>query len=216
MAEFPNLALVASFFPDFEKWLERAGNPTRYMQEAEGELEKLPRAAIERACKAVLKDEHPRASKVPFEVAKLARRIAASMEAMRWQRIAGTDDSVKCPVCRDTGYVDILHPQTVVQVLKTRMLPSFPYTAVVACNCLKGQAVLDADRRAEPRFKRGLVAYDARRHVLREVGVLPMDQYRALLEGSRARWSGDPSRAAKDVEIIVEELAESIRIQEDV
>ena len=181
MAEFPNLALVASFFPDFEKWLERAGNPTRYMQEAEGELEKLPRAAIERACKAVLKDEHPRASKVPFEVAKLARRIAASMEAMRWQRIAGTDDSVKCPVCRDTGYVDILHPQTVVQVLKTRMLPSFPYTACVACTCAKGQLIVERDRQAEPRFRRNIATYDPKQHVRREVGVLPMDQYRQLL-----------------------------------
>jgi len=215
MAEFPNLALVASFFPDFEKWLERAGNPTRYMQEAEAELEKLPRTAIERACKAMLKEEHPRASKVPFEVARIARKISSAMEAKRWRRIAGTeDDVVKCRLCQDTGYVDVLHPGTVAQTLKTRTLPSFPYTAVVACTCEKGQSIFEADRRAEARFKRDLVPYDARRHVIRVVGVLPMDQYRDLLRGLNSEWPGDSRRRDMDVELVVEELAESTRIKD--
>jgi len=209
MSQYPSLALVASYFPDFEKWLERAGSPTKYMQEAEGELAKMPSLAIERACRKLMREDMPRTSRLPFEVARLARRIAAAMEVSRWKNLADGQETTRCKLCQDTGYVNVLNPETVAETLRTRELPTFPYEAVVFCSCGKGRILKDTDDRAEPRIRRGLPVYDPKRHVLRECGVLPMDQYRAIL-GDRAeiqRMQGRPRQ-------IVKALAERTTIQE--
>ena len=208
MAQYPNLAFVASYFPDFEKWLERAGSPSRYMQEAESELAKLPSLAIERACKKLMRDEMPRAAKLPFEVARVARRIAAAMDARKWQRLTEGESTVACKLCDDTGYVNILDPGTVACVLQTGKLPAFPYEAVVACKCPKGQLILERNRMAAPEHRRNIAQYDEHRHILREIGTLPMDQYRSLLGGETKslRLKGGPRE-------IVNELADRTRIE---
>lgn len=208
MAQYPNLAFVASYFPDFEKWLERVGTPSRYMQEAESELAKLPSVAIERACKKLMRDELPRMAKLPFEVARIARRIAAAIEARKWQRLTEGEGAVACKLCDDTGYVNILDPGTVERVLQTGNLPAFPYEAVVACKCASGQIILERNRMAAPEHRRNIGQYDEQRHVLREIGTLPMDQYRGLLGGEamKAQWKGGPKE-------IVHELADQTRVE---
>lgn len=207
MPQYPVLALVASYFPELEKWLERAGNPTKYMEEAETELAKIPQSAVEKACKTLMREEVPRVSRLPFEVARVARKIASRIEATKWQSIADGQETQRCRLCRDTGYVDILHPDTVAETLRTGKPPPFPYDAVALCTCPKGVAIKEANLRADRQHRRNIATYDPKRHVLRVVGILPMDQYQQLLG-----YAAEAARCRGDPKTIVRELAERTRV----
>jgi hypothetical protein len=175
------LALIASYFPDFREWLARTRDRNRYMQTAEEQLEMLPQSALEKACKRLLQAEPVRHSRLPFVVADLARKIAASSEAARWRAVADGRETVACRDCQDTGLVDILHPKTVADCLVSRQLPSFPYTAVALCPCAAGQAKREMWLRADRQHRIEIAFYTPQRHIVRQLGRLPMDQYRELL-----------------------------------
>jgi len=200
--------LIAEFFPDFALWLAKHKSP-RFLEEAEDALSKCSASAIAKACKKLLASgEQPRNQALPFVIASRAKLIEGITQSRMWSRIADGQPTVVCPLCEDTGYVDVLDPKTVAEVLRSRQLPAFPYTACVACTCAKGQLIVERDRQAEPRFRRNIATYDPKQHVRREVGVLPMDQYRSLLGGEAmiVRRKGGPKE-------IVQELARQTRIE---
>ena len=70
----------------------------------------------------------------------------------------------------------------------------------------KGQAC--EKMKAAPEHRRNIAQYDEHRHILREIGTLPMDQYRSLLGGETKslRLKGGPRE-------IVNELADRTRIE---
>jgi hypothetical protein len=206
--------LIAEFFPDFALWLAKHKSP-RFLEEAEDALSQCSDSAIAKACKRLLASgDQPRNQALPFVIASRAKLIDGIAQSRAWYRIADGQPTVACPICEDSGYVTILHPNTVAETLRTGKLPAFPYEAAVACSCAKGRLILERDRQAEPRFRRNLMSYDQKRHIRRESGVLPMDQYRALLRGVPSEWARDPGRGGRDVELIIEELAESTRIKD--
>lgn len=214
MASYPHLAIVAGYFPDFESWLERSGNPAGYMNEAETLLSRCGQNAVEQACRKLLQEDPPRSHSLPFRVASIAKQIAAAAQARRWESIAD-GETVACRLCEDTGWVSVLHPDTVADVLSSGRLPNFPYTAVVACICERGRYVAQQCREApDPRNRRRVADFDERRHVRRVVGVPPMDQYRALL-GLAPEYTGAEEsrfrhvlRHSQQVAGVVDELSQ--------
>lgn len=148
--------LVAEFFPDFAGWLAKAKS-RRFLEEAERVLQKSTTTAVEWACRRLL-EAPPRASRLPFEVARLAEEYDVRRNARRWQTIAEGQETVGCPQCRDSGFVDIVHPE-VVETLRTGGTVVFPYQAVVLCTCPAG------DRRAEISAKLKLPRFDPRVHI---------------------------------------------------
>jgi hypothetical protein len=207
------VAIVGQFFPDFDDWLRRTQNRGRYMEVAQEALEKLPPAVLEKACKQLLQGDPIRNSRLPFVVAEWARTIVARSEAVRWRAVADGQETVRCRDCQDTGLVDILHPQTVAECLASRQLPAFPYTAVALCPCQTGQARREMWLRAKRQHRIEIVFYDPQRHILRQLGVLPMDQYRQLLgQGEQKRDTG--IRERRSPRAIVADLAERTRLDD--
>ncbi len=60
--------------------------------------------------------------------------------------------------CHDSGLVEILHPEVVMQLRKGNRRV-FPYSAVVLCTCPAG------DRRSEISAAMKLVRFDPNRHI---------------------------------------------------
>jgi len=207
------LAIIGEFFPDFDEWLRRTQNRSRYMEAAQDALNELPPAAVEKACKRLLQGEPVRHSRLPFVVAELAKKIVARMEANHWRTVADGQETVRCRECQDTGLVDILHPKTVAECLASRQLPAFPYTAVALCPCAAGQAKREMWLRADRQHRMEIVFYDPRRHIPRQLGTLPIDQYRQLLGESHDKQDiavSDPRSPRR----VVAELAEKARIND--
>lgn len=207
------VAIVGQFFPDFDDWLRRTQNRGRYMEVAQEALEKCDVSSIEQACRRLLQEEPVRNSRLPFAVAELARKIAARSEAARWRALAEGRETVRCRDCQDTGLVDILHPKTVAACLASRQLPTFPYTAVAFCPCQTGQARREMSLRANRLHRMEIACYDPQRHILRQVGILPMDQYRQLL-GQREQKRDTGIGERRSPRAIVAELAEGTRIDD--
>ena len=210
MAE--KLVIIGKYFPDFAEWLKKAAQMSpEYVRVMESELREIPESAIRKACEKIIRDgDTVRWQRLPAEVCRRAKRIVSRAELAKWRSIAGGDDVVSCRLCEDTGYVDVLDPKTVADVLRSRQLPAFPYTACVACTCAKGQLIVERDRQAEPRFRRNIATYDPKQHVRREVGVLPMDQYRELLQ-----MEVQTDRPFADWKTAIRELANQTRVLED-
>jgi hypothetical protein len=205
------LAIVGEFFPDFDEWLRRTQNRGRYMEAAQEVFDNVSPAAVEKACKRLLQGEPVRHSRLPFVVAELAKKIVARMEANHWRTVADGHETMRCRECQDTGLIEILHPKTVAECLASRQLPAFPYTAVALCPCAAGQAKREMWLRADRQHRIDIIFYNQQRHIRRELGALPIDQYRQLLGGKHDKRdvaisdSRSPRRVAAD-------LAEKTRI----
>jgi hypothetical protein len=212
--QYPRLALVASYFPDFEKWLAGATSRRRYMEWAETALAEIDVGAIEKACQWILERDSVRNQRLPFAVAEKAKAIQSLWKLRRFTRIADGHPTMACRVCEDTGYVEILDPSTVAQTVRTGQLPAFPYTVAAVCTCGRGQAILHANEIAEQRFKRNLIQYNPAKHIQRRVGVLPMDQYSELLGSASAHGDvRDMVPRTGDVETVVERLADATTLK---
>jgi len=148
--------LIAEFFPDFAIWLAKAKSP-RFLEEAENVLSDCSSHGIQEACRRLL-ESPPRSSVLPFQVARLARQLDVRAKARRWKAVAGGQDTFACPRCRDSGLVEILHPDVVLE-LRNGKRTVVPYSAVVLCACPAG------DRRAEISAALRLARLDANWHI---------------------------------------------------
>lgn len=134
---YERLALVAEFFPDFDRWLRNSPRRSRYMEAAEEALKAVSPDSIDKACRKLLEGETPRHQRLPFLVAQLAKQVESRNVARKWRTIADGQDTVGCRLCGDTGFVEILDPDTVKAVRESRKMV-FPYTRVVLCTCPAG------------------------------------------------------------------------------
>jgi hypothetical protein len=148
--------LVAEFFPDFAAWLAKSKSQ-RFLEEAERALLKAKKSAVEWACRQLL-ESPPRASQLPFEVARLAAQYDARITAKRWKTIGEGQTTVACLRCRDSGFVEVVHPAVREEIAAGRK-PLFPYRAVVLCNCARGE------RRAEISAALKLPQFDPQVHI---------------------------------------------------
>jgi len=139
---YERLALVAEFFPDFDRWLRNSPRRSRYMDAAEEALQGVSPEAIGKACRKLLEGDLPRHQRLPFLVAQLAKQVESGKDAAKWRAISEGQATVRCRLCNDTGLVEILDPATVKERRETGKL-IVPYTCVVLCTCPAG------DRRAE-------------------------------------------------------------------
>jgi hypothetical protein len=178
------LAIVASYFPDFSLWLQRAGECDGYVQEAERELAKSTPELVTEVCQQLLAEqaagqESVPFSRLPFEVARRAetrQAFSALRELAKMPRQASQPYEYDCKLCSDTGTVTILWPDTVEETLRTRRL-RYPYTGCVCCTCPRGRAYYEICHKRKP--PTNIAMYDPRRHILAEMDVRA--QYEALL-----------------------------------
>jgi hypothetical protein len=178
------LAIVASYFPDFALWLQRAGECEGYVQEAERELAKSTPELVTEVCQQLLAEQAAGQESVPFlrlpfEVARRAetrQAFSALRELAKMPRQASQPYEYDCKLCSDTGMVTILNPDCVEETLRTRRLRHF-YRCSICCNCPRGRARYEIDRKSKP--PRPTAMYDPRRDILAEMDVRA--QYEALL-----------------------------------
>jgi hypothetical protein len=178
------VAIVASYFPDFSLWLQRAGECDGYVQEAERELAKSTPELVTEVCQQLLAEqaagqEPVPFSRLPFEVARRAetrQAFSALRELAEMPRQASQAYEYDCKLCSDTGTVTILWPDTVEETLRTRRSRHF-YTGCVCCTCPRGRAKYELDRkRKRPSY---IAMHDPRVHTLAKLDVRA--QYEALL-----------------------------------
>lgn len=151
------LAVIAEFFPDFDRWLRNSSRRSGFMEAAEQALQQAPKEAISEACRRLLHGNAMRAQSLPFAVAEMAKEIHSRKAAAKWTLITG-GDTTGCILCHDTGLVEVLHPEVAAQIRQGKS-PAFPYSAVVLCTCPAGE------RRAEISSAIRLPRLDRRVHI---------------------------------------------------
>ena len=181
------LEVIASFFPDFDHWLRRLAAPETFMSEAQGQFNKIPRWAIEKACSVLLKSASVPHRRLPFLIAQEAERIYKAHNERRWRGLTDGQTVVACIVCNDTGLVTVLDPLTVEEIRTKKAPPRAYYVSSVLCFCQAGRRLGEIWKRS----KTYVVTYDHERHIIADEIGGTEHQYKALMAEYGIDWGNE-------------------------
>lgn len=180
----PNLQAIATVILEFGGYLARTPEAHRrgYIERAEKALNEFTVTEIQNAAEELAdQPTWPRMSRIPFDVAKIARM----RRARRQMDEAPSPD--QCGFCDGDGWVSVLHLWHAIEVIQKGGQPQTPYTCVVCCTCQAGRRRRDQmiSRKEKP------ITYNPERHERVRGDVMLVDQWREAISRLQQRiWNG--------------------------